>query len=183
MTTLREALELTLDALDSFGREANWGASCLSAETIRKINEAPSIAAQALADNPVDADKRERVAQIIEDEAWLRRLRLPDRLAKKWGEEDKHACIDRLLDRLRAPRVDEGWVLVPREPTEAMIAACLSALSDWRKTLDADERMLRRDPERLQRNGKPFEASATSEEKARLRYHAMIAAALLEPKP
>ena len=74
----------------------------------------------------------------------------------------------------------EGFVCVPTDPTEAMIGACLKALPDWRKTLDADERMLRRDPERIQRNGKPFEASATPEEKARLRYRAMIAAA---PKP
>lgn len=35
-----------------------------------------------------------------EDLAWLRRLRLPDRLAKKWGEEVKNAHIDRLLAAL-----------------------------------------------------------------------------------
>ena len=61
-----------------------------------------------------DAPKPSTNPSDVEDEAWLRRLRLPDRLAKKWGEEDKNAIIDRLLARLCAPMVDEGqfaWLI------------------------------------------------------------------------
>jgi hypothetical protein len=36
-----DTLEETLDAFESFMDKANWGASFLDAETIRKTNEAP----------------------------------------------------------------------------------------------------------------------------------------------
>ena len=52
MTGYRMALSTLLDAFESFMREANWGASTLSADTIRKANEAPAIARAALATCP-----------------------------------------------------------------------------------------------------------------------------------
>ena len=72
-------------------------------------------------------------------------------------------------------------VVVPREPTAAMIEAAECSLAKWRATLDADERMLRRKYiEGLK--GRYLAASATPEEKHAIRYTAMIAAAQ-EPQP
>lgn len=45
---LREALKTVYAALDAFTKEADWGKSVLSAETIRKVNEAPGVYARAL---------------------------------------------------------------------------------------------------------------------------------------
>lgn len=68
----------------------------------------------------------------------------------------------------------EGYVLVPREPSEAMIDAALVALANWRKTLDKDEAMMRS----YQAHDRKFIASATPEEKTVIRYKAMIEAAV-----
>jgi hypothetical protein len=68
-----------------------------------------------------------------------------------------------------------GWVMVPVEPTEAMIDAAEAALGEWRKTLSPDEAILRRSAP--VQNGRQWMASATPREKAAIRYAAMIAAA------
>lgn len=81
----------------------------------------------------------------------------------------------------RPTRAGEGWVTVPREPTEAMIAAGLGALSAWRKTLSADEALLRRS--KPVESGRVWLASAEPEEKAIIRYRAMIDAAPPPPSP
>ena len=39
---LARELAALLAAFDAFMREANWGASALSADTIRQVNEAPA---------------------------------------------------------------------------------------------------------------------------------------------
>ncbi len=103
--------------------------------------------------------------------------------AYKWAKasgRETHDLIERLIAAIQPPpvvrdSVAEGFVLVPKEPTGEMVAAALSALSDWRKSLGADEAILRRS-EPIQ-NGRVFMASATPEEKAVIRYRAMIAAA------
>lgn len=66
-------------------------------------------------------------------------------------------------------------VLVPREPTGEMIAAALCALTEWRNSLSRDEAILRRSAP--VQSGRVFLASATPEEKAAIRYRAMISAA------
>jgi hypothetical protein len=99
----------------------------------------------------------------------------------------REACV-RLRDEIksflasRSPVPSEeqveamrGWALVPREPTEAMIQAGLNALGEWRKTLSADEALLRRSAPI--ENGRVWLASATPAEKADIRWRAMIAAA------
>jgi hypothetical protein len=85
------------------------------------------------------------------------------------------------IDDLRAalstlpPSPADGWRLVPVEPTQEMIDASLEALTVWRKGLSHDEAILRRS-EPIQ-SGRVWLASATPEEKAAIRYRAMIAAA------
>ena len=75
----------------------------------------------------------------------------------------------------------DDFVLVPREPTPEMIGASLEALTIWRKGLSHDEAVLRRS-EPIQ-SGRVWLASATPEEKAAIRYRAMIAAAPPAPPP
>ncbi|MBV8594520.1 MAG: hypothetical protein JOZ27_09495 [Caulobacteraceae bacterium] len=67
----------------------------------------------------------------------------------------------------------DGWVLVPVEPTPEMIAACDGAMDAWRRTLTGDERFLRH----AIVNGRKYLGTATPEEKHRIRYRAMLAAA------
>ena len=74
----------------------------------------------------------------------------------------------------------DGLVLVPREPEPVQISASLSALTAWRKTLTADEAILRRSAP-IQ-SGRVWLASATPEEKAAIRYRAMIAPYIGEDK-
>ena len=53
----RAAVGIGLDAFTAFMKEANWGASALSADTIRKANEAPGQMRRALASrNPADGE-------------------------------------------------------------------------------------------------------------------------------
>lgn len=67
-----------------------------------------------------------------------------------------------------------GWVLVPREPTAAMIAAADASMGEWRKTLSRDEAMAR---SYMPPHGpRKFIASATPAEKHAIRYRAMLAA-------
>lgn len=82
--------------------------------------------------------------------------------------------------RLGAKPPPEGFQLVPVEPTKAMVAACLCAVSEWRKTLTPDEAILRRSEPT--QNGRVFLASATPEEKAALRWKAMLSAAKETPQ-
>jgi hypothetical protein len=100
--------------------------------------------------------------------------------AMRWYRQEaddiKAAIIE--IDRLALSREDvvpEGWVVVPREPTEAMVTAALGALTEWRKGLSADEAILRRSAPI--ESGRVWLASATPEEKAVIRYRAMIASA------
>jgi hypothetical protein len=83
------------------------------------------------------------------------------------------ACWTIIEALSREDVVPEGWVVVPREPTEAMVTAALSALTEWRKGLSADEAILRRSAPI--ESGRVWLASATPEEKAVIRYRAMIA--------
>jgi hypothetical protein len=68
-----------------------------------------------------------------------------------------------------------AMVLVPREPTEAMLHAANGALTAWRATLTRDEVMMRSYRPKP-RSNTAFIASATPEEKHAIRYRAMLSA-------
>ena len=110
----------------------------------------------------------------------------PSRAAGAYYEA-KDIAIEALQSLRQISQPDSGWRLVPIEPTEEMVAASLIALTEWRKTLSPDEAILRRS-EPIQ-SGRVWLASATPEEKAAIRYRAMLAAAPLdlagddEPRP
>lgn len=94
----------------------------------------------------------------------------------RYARETAEVIYDALLAAgIVGSRAPEGWVLVPKEPTEAMVAAGLCALAAWRKLLSSDEAILRRSAPT--ENGRVFLASATPEEKAVIRYRAMLEAA------
>ena len=78
-----------------------------------------------------------------------------------------------LADRLEASLEREGWKMVPVEPTREMIAAAEAALTNWRKTLDPDEAMVRS----YVAHDRRFKASASPEEKHVIRYASMLSAA------
>lgn len=75
--------------------------------------------------------------------------------------------------------VPAGWRLVPVEPTHEMVFAGSEALGEWRKTLTRDEVMARS----YQAHDRKFVASATPNEKMKIRYAAMLAAAPRLPEP
>lgn len=79
-------------------------------------------------------------------------------------------AADALEGRIAVP---SGWQLVPVEPTREMLKAAMRALSDWRKTLNRDEAMMRS----YQAHNRKFIASATPAEKHAIRYLAMLSAA------
>lgn len=54
---LRDALVTLLDAFESFAGDANWGASSLGADTIRKANEVPDTVRTLLARIGVKGDR------------------------------------------------------------------------------------------------------------------------------
>jgi L-asparaginase II len=64
MTTLREALERLTTALHRCDH-AGWDGSCTPHLNVEAADLRSLLAAQALADNAVDADKRERIARMI----------------------------------------------------------------------------------------------------------------------
>ncbi len=97
---------------------------------------------------------------------------------RKWEDADEghrghfRRMVLAALSTIYPPTSAGDWVLVPRVPTEAMIVACETALDEWRKTLDADERILR---SRIQ-DGRML-VSAAPREKHAIRWAAMLAAA------
>lgn len=82
-----------------------------------------------------------------------------------------------MTDASRSEGEMAGWRWVSVEPTEEMVKAAETALSEWRKTLDRDEAMARS----YQAHDRKFIASATPEEKHRIRYRAMLSAAPTPP--
>jgi hypothetical protein len=72
-------------------------------------------------------------------------------------------------------RAEAAEAILTAEPSPEMIEAGLSALAEWRKTLDRDEAMMR---SYMEPNGKRFIASATPAEKMAIRWKAMAQVAL-----
>lgn len=141
-------------------------------ETLRELN------ANADKDLGVSAS---RLAEVLEDgikRTWPSHRPQPDFEA---DGEFIAACIKYVRRALAAdPPVPPvpGWQLVPCEPDATMIAAAIEALTIWRKGLSSDEAILRRSAP--VQSGRVWLASATPEEKAAIRYRAMIASA---PRP
>lgn len=85
---------------------------------------------------------------------------------------DRGPCTERNCASVKLAR---AAVAALKEPSEAMVGAAECALSDWRKTLDRDEAMMRSYKPNHQRK---FIASATPEEKHKIRFQAMLRAVL-----
>lgn len=68
----------------------------------------------------------------------------------------------------------QAWKLVPVEATPDQIETALRALTIWRKGLSAEEAIIRRSAP-IQ-SGRVWLASASPEEKAVIRYNAMLSA-------
>lgn len=94
-----------------------------------------------------------------------------DALGPEW-QADQCEAMRAALSALPVLAGAEGFVCVPKEPTQAMLNAADGALNKWRESLSGDEKLLRH----VIKDGRPY-TEATVAEKHALRWRSMLAAA------